>query len=149
MREKPLESHRDLWHQKTRVPGLSCGIVLWSYIYPFWYNIGLWRTDKQTQDHDTYCVSTESHSKNIKPGIERVQVLTDISPSVLCCHSNKTRVPIANLSNSAQLEGTPTIPPTYIQVHAVVWECGKGQTDRHTDGCDHYTFCFRYASRKM
>jgi len=31
----------------------------------------------------------------------------------------------------------PTIPPTYIQVHAVVWECDEGETDRHTDGRDH------------
>jgi len=27
----------------------------------------------------------------------------------------------------------PTIPPSYIRVHAVVWECSEGQTDRHTD----------------
>ena len=46
-------------------------------------------------------------------GIERVQALADISRSALCCHSNETRAPIANPPNSAQLEGTPTIPPTY------------------------------------
>ena len=51
----------------------------------------------------------------------------------MCCHSNETRAPIANPSNSAQLDGTRTIPPTYIRVRAVVWECGEGQTDRHTD----------------
>jgi len=26
----------------------------------------------------------------------------------------------------------PTIPPSYIRVHAVVWECGERQTDRCT-----------------
>jgi len=26
-----LEFRRDLWHQKTGVPGLSCGII-WSYV---------------------------------------------------------------------------------------------------------------------
>jgi len=26
-----------------------------------------------------------------------------------------------------------TIPPTYIRVRAVVWECGEGQTNRQTD----------------
>jgi len=26
----------------------------------------------------------------------------------------------------------PTIPPSYIWVRAVVWECGEGQTDTHT-----------------
>ena len=45
-----------------------------------------------------------------KPGIEGVHALADISRSALCCHSNETRAPIANPPNSAQLEGTPTIP---------------------------------------
>jgi len=45
-----------------------------------------------------------------KPAIERVQALADISPSVLCCHSNETHAPIADLPNSAQLEGTPIVP---------------------------------------
>jgi len=44
-------------------------------------------------------------------GIERVQALADSSHSALCCHSNKTRAPIANLPNSAQLEGTPYHSP--------------------------------------
>jgi len=39
---------------------------------------------------------------------------------------------VENPPNSAQLEGTPTIPPTYIRVRAVVWECGEGQTDTQT-----------------
>jgi len=42
-----------------------------------------------------------------KPGIERVQALADIWRSALCYHSNKTRAPIANPPNSAQLEGNP------------------------------------------
>jgi len=37
-----------------------------------------------------------------------------------------------DLPNSAQLQGTPTIPPTYIWVRVVVWECGDGRTDTHT-----------------
>ena len=66
-----------------------------------------------------------------EPGIEGVQALADISRAALCCcRSNETRSPIANPPNSAQLEDTPTIPPTYIRVRAVVWECGEGQTDR-------------------
>jgi len=60
---------------------------------------------------------------------ERVQALADISRSVLCCHGNETGAPIANPPNSAQLEGTPTIPPTYIRV--CMWACGEGQTDTH------------------
>jgi len=58
--------------------------------------------------------------------------LADILHLALCCHINKTRAPIANPPNSAQLEGTPTIPLSYIQVHAVVLECGEGQTDTRT-----------------
>jgi len=48
-------------------------------------------------------------SNKIQPGIERVayRTLADISRSALCWHSNKTRAPIANPPNSAQLEGTP------------------------------------------
>jgi len=34
-----------------------------------------------------------------------------------------------NGCSSAQIEGTTTIPPCYIQVRAVVLECGEGQTD--------------------
>jgi len=44
---------------------------------------------------------------NNKPATERVHALADISRSALCCHSNDTRAPTANLPNSAQLEGTP------------------------------------------
>jgi len=48
-----------------------------------------------------------------QPRAERVQALADISHSALCCHSHETQAPIANVPNSAQLEGTPTIPPSY------------------------------------
>ena len=63
------------------------------------------------------------------------------------------------MPNSAQLEGTPTIPPSYIRVCAVMWACGQGQTDRQTDrqtdtqtdidGRDYYTFRVDYDSREM
>jgi len=53
-----------------------------------------------------------------QPGIQRVQALADISRSALCCHSNETHALIANLPNSAQLEGTPYIPE--VAVLAVV-----------------------------
>jgi len=71
--------------------------------------------------------------KYSKPGIQRLQVqaLADISLSDLCCHSNIANPPTS--PTSAQLEGTPAIPPSYIRVRAVAWECGDGQTDRQTD----------------
>jgi len=82
------------------------------------------------------------------PGIERVQALADISHSALCCHSNETRALIAILPNSAQLEGIPTIHPTYIWLCPVVWGMRRG-TDRHTDSSDQHTFRFGYASHEM
>jgi len=56
--------------------------------------------------------------------------------------------PIANPPNSTQLGGTPTIPPSYIRVHAVVREYGEGETDRHTDRRDHFMFRVVYDSRE-
>ena len=38
----------------------------------------------------------------------------------VCCYSNKTRAPIANPLNTAQLGAPPTIPLCYIRVRAVV-----------------------------
>jgi len=66
----------------------------------------------------------------------------------VCCDSNEIRAPIANPPNHAQLEGTPTILPSYIRVCAVVWECGERQTDT-TDGCGRHTFRLGYASHEM
>jgi len=51
----------------------------------------------------------------------------------VCCHGNETRAPIANPFNGAQLDGTPYHSPSYMRIRAVMWECGEGQTDRHTD----------------
>jgi len=60
----------------------------------------------------------------------------------LCRHSNATRAPIANPSNSAQLgtRGSLYQAPSYIWVHAVVWAYGCGQTHRQTDARGHNTF---------
>jgi len=85
--------------------------------------------------------------------MDRVQALADISRSALCCHCNETRAPIVNPPNSAQLEGTPYHSPSYIRVRAVLRECGEGQTqrqtDRHTDGRDHYTSRVVYDSGEI
>ena len=43
----------------------------------------------------------------------------------------------------------PSIPPSYIRVRAVVWVCGHGHTDRHTNVADHNTFHVDYNSHKM
>ena len=47
----------------------------------------------------------------------------------------------------------PTIPPSYIRVRAVVWECGEEQTDTQTDtrtdARDQYTFRVVYDPRKI
>jgi len=44
---------------------------------------------------------------------------------------------------------SPTTPTSYIRVRAIVWACGRGQTDRHTDARDHNTFLVVYDSREM
>jgi len=69
----------------------------------------------------------------------------------LSCHSNETCAPIANLHNSIQSGAPSTILPSYIRVRAVVWACGQGQTDRHTqtDARDQYTFRVVYDSSAM
>jgi len=69
-------------------------------------------------------------TKVSKPGTEWVQALDDISHSAPCCHSNETCALIANPLNSAQLEGTPSIPTSYIRVRAVQSACDKEQTHR-------------------
>jgi len=69
----------------------------------------------------------------LKPGVEGVQSTRWHFMFALCCHSNETRALIAHPPNSTQLEGIPYHFPSYIRVHAVVWECGDGQT--HTERC--------------
>ena len=77
------------------------------------------------------------------------RITTGSATHFQCCHSNATRVPIANPPNSAQLGASATTPPSYIRVRATVWACGRGQTDRQTDARDHNTFRVIYDSREM
>jgi len=64
-----------------------------------------------------------------KPGVERVQALTDVSRSALCCHSNETRVLIVNQCTT---RGNPYHSP---KLHpgpcscVGSWERSEGQTD--------------------
>jgi len=104
-----------------------------------------------------YCLLTHSSTdapahvtvNTVKQSILRVQALGDISHSALCCHSNKTRAPIANPPNGAQLDDTPTIPPSYIRVRAVVWDYGEGQTDTQTAVTDiHFASTMLHAECK-
>ena len=74
----------------------------------------------------------------------------------LCCHSNATRGPVQRLQIRPIVHNygtSPTTSPSYIRVRAVVWACGRGQTethtDTHTDARDHNIFCVVYDSRKM
>jgi len=71
-----------------------------------------------------------------KPGIERVQALADIFCLVLCCHSNETRSPIANLPNGTQLDGTPGPLPFPKLYPGLCSSVGMRQgTDRQTHRC--------------
>jgi len=65
-------------------------------------------------------------------GTEQVQALADISRSALYCHSNETRAPIANLPNSAQLQGTPYHSPKLYPGPCSSVGMRRG-TDRHKD----------------
>jgi len=51
----PVEFRRDLWRQKTRLPGLSCGVVSVSYVilrFAVFVELRLVTdTDRQTQAH--------------------------------------------------------------------------------------------------
>ena len=63
----PLKFHQDLWHQKTRFPALSCGVLCDSIFSRFGSNSRLVtnrRPDRQTHDHSKYRSSTASCSKN-------------------------------------------------------------------------------------
>jgi len=75
------------------------------------------------------------NSQNATSHRASTKALADISRSALCCHSNETRAPIANPLTIAQLEGTPTIPPSYIRIRKV--QCENAARDRHTDRLTH------------
>jgi len=70
-----------------------------------------------------------------------------------CCHSNATRAPIANPPNSAQLGASPTTPPSYMRVRAIVQACGREQTltqtDTHTHTQTHRRAWPQYISRRL
>jgi len=51
----------------------------------------------------------------------------------LCCHSNANPCTDCKSAQYCTARGTPTIPPSYILVRAVVWACGSGQTARQTN----------------
>jgi len=80
-----------------------------------------------------------------KPGIERVQALADISHSVLCYHSNKTRAPIANPPNSAQLRHPYHSPKLHLG------PCSSMGMRQGTDTRmgDQYTFRIVHDSHEM
>jgi len=64
-----LEFRRDLWHRQTRVPGLSCGVVLVILGLTIFVELRLvtdGRTDKQTdtQYDSIYRASIASRGKN-------------------------------------------------------------------------------------
>jgi len=95
-----------------------------------------------------YSINSQKVLQNIttimKPGIQRVQALADISRSALCCHSNETRAPIANPPNSAQLKGTPCHSSNLHPGPCSGWECGEGQTDTQM-----VVTTIHFASREM
>ena len=109
-----------------------------------------------SSSHCTKCSNGQYTSQNMtlwwdkrdKPVIKQVQALTDISCSVLRCHSNETCALIANLPNSVQLGGTPYHSPKLRPGPCSSVGILRG-IGRHTDGRDQYTFRLGYASHEM
>ena len=81
----------------------------------------------------------------MEPGIERVQALPDIShwSYVVTVMKPMHRLQICPIMHHNG--APPTIPPSYMRVRAVVWECGEGQT--HTERQTHRRAWPIYISR--
>jgi len=45
------EFRNEIWTQKSGMMGLSVGEKFQRYVWPFWYNTGVWWTDSQTDRH--------------------------------------------------------------------------------------------------
>jgi len=60
-----------------------------------------------------------------------IQALADISRSRML---SQQRIPCTDCKSAqwCTTRDTPTIPPSYVRVHMVVWICGRGQTHRQT-----------------
>ena len=67
-----------------------------------------------------------------EPDIERIEAVADILRSAYAVIATKSihRLQIRQIVHNYR--APPTISPSYIRVHAVVWECGDGQPDTHT-----------------
>jgi len=63
----PFDLRRDLWHQNTRVPGLSCGVVCvilyLAVLVEHWLMLDR-RTDRYTQYDSVYRGSISSRGRN-------------------------------------------------------------------------------------
>ena len=61
----PVEFRGDLWRQKTRVPGVSCGVVYVSLRFVVLVELRLVTdTDRRTQGHGLYRGCIASRGKN-------------------------------------------------------------------------------------
>ena len=85
-----------------------------------------------------------------KPAVQWIQApLLTFHIKFVCCHSNKTWEPIANLSNSAQLGGTPYHSPKFhLNLCSSVGMWRGTNTDRRTDGLGHDTLHFAMQNAK-
>jgi len=98
---------------------------------------------------NVYAITAVQNVYKIKPGIQRVQALADVSRSALCCHSNETCAPTANLPNNGQPEGTLYLPFPRLHLGPCSSVGMRRGTDKHTDGRGQYTSRLGYASREM
>jgi len=61
----PVEFRGDLWHQKTRVPGLSCGVVCVILCLAVLVELRL-VTDRQTDGHRAMASTADAYHRAVK-----------------------------------------------------------------------------------
>ena len=102
-------------------------------VQKFWTSVKIWQSYRQLNGGNFF--ETQCTISSFLIIITRHRASTSTRwhfAFALYCHSNETRAPIANSSNSTQLGAPPTIPPSYTRVRSVVWEWFERQTDTQT-----------------
>ena len=91
----PVEFRGDLWHQKTRVPGLSCGVYVILRLAVLVEHRLV--TDRQTDRHRAMASTAIAYHRAVKINV-KIQIVISY---VFACNKNKAlqlqRVPILSI----------------------------------------------------
>ena len=111
-----FEFRKDFWHQKTRVPGPSCGVVCVFLCLAILVEHRLVTdTDRQTHDHGIYRAEHSSHGKT------SCNYHHSISLRPLITWSNSTNSQTALASQIMQLPLTIRLSCLSVCFHFVFW----------------------------